>query len=143
MQTFLPYRSFEKSARALDNKRLGNQRVEAHIILKILEKKRKSPDIKIAWGNHPAVLMWEGYEEALKEYYNTMVRVWKEKGFRNSMKLFRLSKNITYPGWLNSRKFHASHRSNLLRKNKEFYLQYKWTQPDNLPYVWPVRKNSK
>lgn len=35
MQTFLPYSSFEESAKCLDNKRLGKQRVEAKQILEI------------------------------------------------------------------------------------------------------------
>jgi len=37
VNTFLPYESFEKSAQALDNRRLGKQRSEAVQILNILE----------------------------------------------------------------------------------------------------------
>ena len=33
---------------------------------------------------------------------------------------------------------HASHRSNLLRKDPEHYMQFGWTEPPDLPYVWPV-----
>lgn len=33
---------------------------------------------------------------------------------------------------------HASHRSNLLRKEPEYYTQFGWTEPPDLPYVWPV-----
>ena len=36
------------------------------------------------------------------------------------------------------KKIHASHRSNLLRKDPEFYGKYGWTEPDNLEYIWPV-----
>jgi hypothetical protein len=45
-----------------------------------------------------------------------------------------------YPPWLGDEAFHASHRSNLLRKNPEWYGQFGWTEPDDLPYVWPVGK---
>ena len=36
MQTFLPYPDFERSAKVLDNKRLGKQRVEVLQILNVL-----------------------------------------------------------------------------------------------------------
>jgi len=99
MQTFLPYRNFRESAECLDYKRLGKQRVEAWQILNALVNKRNGVTQKldkngklrkIGWLNHPAVIMWEGYEQALKEYYNTMVMVWEEKGYNNSMVLLSL-----------------------------------------------------
>ena len=62
MQTFLPYADFVKTAKCLDYRRLGKQRVEAFQILNILEGKTT----KAGWKHHPAVLMWEGYENALK-----------------------------------------------------------------------------
>ena len=34
MQTFLPYPDFARSARCLDNRRLGKQRVESYQILR-------------------------------------------------------------------------------------------------------------
>jgi hypothetical protein len=33
---------------------------------------------------------------------------------------------------------HASHRSNLLRKDSEFYGKFGWAEPDDLPYFWPI-----
>ena len=42
------------------------------------------------------------------------------------------------PKWLGNKKFHASHRSNLLRKDREWYSQFGWTEPDDLPYIWPT-----
>ena len=44
-----------------------------------------------------------------------------------------------YPYWFGNEKINASHRSNLLRKNPEFYGKYGWTEPDNLEYIWPVK----
>ncbi len=41
MQTFLPYTDFKQSARCLDYKRLGKQRLEARTILNILEGRGK------------------------------------------------------------------------------------------------------
>lgn len=43
------------------------------------------------------------------------------------------------PPWFGREDFHASHRSNLLRKHPDWYRQFGWYEPDDLPYVWPVR----
>jgi len=150
MQTFLPYRSFQESAECLDYKRLGKQRVEAMQILNALKNRKQNITHKfdkngklrkIGWLNHPAVLMWEGYEDALKSYYNTIVTEWVSRGYNNNMKLFKLKASIKYPSWLGNKKFHASHRSNLLRKDQQYYSQYLWTESSNLEYVWPVQKD--
>jgi len=42
------------------------------------------------------------------------------------------------PLWLGNEELHASHRSNLLRKAPLWYGQFGWTEPDDLPYIWPV-----
>jgi hypothetical protein len=39
--------------------------------------------------------------------------------------------------------FHASHRSNLLRKDRDYYGAFGWTEPDDLPYVWPGQRIEK
>ena len=53
------------------------------------------------------------------------------------MELYEINYNkIIYPHWLGYEPFHASHRSNLLRKDAEYYSQFGWTEPDNLPYIW-------
>lgn len=36
MQTFLPYEDYEESAKSLDYRRLGKQRVETYQLLKVL-----------------------------------------------------------------------------------------------------------
>ena len=72
MQTFLPYADFSKTAKCLDYKRLGKQRVEAKQILNILLDRTETK----GWRNHPAVLMWVGYENALKIYYNMILDEW-------------------------------------------------------------------
>jgi len=131
MQTFLPYPSFEKSAKALDYKRLGKQRLEAKQILNAL-----MPNSTSRWRNHPAVKMWKGYEKALKLYYNEMVKEWIRRGYKNSMSLYEVS-DVILPHWLGNSEFHSSHRSNLLRKNYDFYCQYGWIENLSKPYIWP------
>ena len=68
MQTFLPYASFTDSLKALDNKRLGKQRVEAMQVLKALH----IPDY--GWRHHPCVKMWNGYDKALCDYMNKSIK---------------------------------------------------------------------
>ena len=46
---------------------------------------------------------------------------------------------IVMPKWMGDETFHASHRSNLLKKDPEFYGKYGWTEATDLDYLWPVR----
>jgi hypothetical protein len=130
MQTFLPLDSFLRSAKVLDFRRLGKQRVEARQILNTLL-------YDSAWRNHPAVKMWAGYELALMEYENVMIEEWVSRGYRNTMELMPVKIPFELPPWFGDPAFHASHRSNLLRKDFEWYSQFGWVEPDDLPYVWP------
>jgi hypothetical protein len=131
MQTFLPYPDFERSAQVLDYRRLGKQRVEARQILNALAGRTKG------WINHPAVRMWRGHETALKAYYNTMVEEWIRRGYNNTMTKEKVDPGWNPPPWLN-KAFCAAHRSNLLRKDPEFYGRLGWSEPDDLPYLWPA-----
>ena len=132
MQTFLPYADFVKTAKTLDYRRLGKQRVEAMQILNVLTGKQKK-----GWQNHPAVLMWKGHEAALMLYHNVMIDEWKLRGYRNNMVKYDVSDRVNLPEWIGDIDFHASHKSNLLRKDPVWYAQYGWNIPDNLEYVWP------
>ena len=62
MQTFLPDPDFERTARILDDRRLGKQRVE---VLQILNAMHRTSG---GWVNHPATRMWRGFEPALVAY---------------------------------------------------------------------------
>ena len=135
MQTFLPYADFERCAAALDSRRLGKQRVEAWQILRVLRGQSRG------WRNHPAVLMWRGYEDALGQYLNAMSAEWERRGYANMMPRYPLPEvgETVMPTWLGDEALHASHRSNLLRKDPGFYGRYGWVEAPDLPYVWPVR----
>jgi hypothetical protein len=150
MQTFLPYPDFERSARVLDARRLGKQRVESLQVVRALTREG------YGWANHPAVLMWQGFEEALGRYGLTCCEVWLEQGFgdtcaatiaedlqaagvagiRSQAELRRTGR---LPWWLGDEDFHRSHRSALIRKDPERYGPLFPGIPDDLPYVWPVR----
>lgn len=138
MQTFLPEASFVLTAQVLDRQRLGKQRVESWQILRALRGETKG------WTTHPATLMWSGYEAALILYSIAICEEWISRGYKDTMlprfeaALADLGDFAVLPPWLGDEAFHASHRSNLLRKDHAFYARYGWSEPDDLPYVWPA-----
>lgn len=137
MQTFLPYEDFMKSARALDNKRLGKQRVEGMQILNTLETNN-------GWRHHPIVKMWDGHEAWLVLYTTMVCHEWKQRGFQDTVlnKIldkygqFVLEKPKPKPHWLGNKELHSSHRANLLRKDPEWYEQFSWRDDPTKPYYW-------
>jgi len=138
VNTFLPFQDFKRSAQALDNKRLGKQRVEALQILRANLGETKG------WRNHPAAKMWRGHEYYLYYYIIAMCDEWEARGFKDTCrdqaselviahKPYVLNTNKR-PWWLGLRDFHRAMRSNLKRKDPE---HYDFPGPDDLPYLWP------
>lgn len=149
VQTFLPYPDFEQSARALDRKRLGKQRVECIQVMRGLVRS------DYGWRHHPAVTMWRGHEEALARYALTCCAVWTELGFADTCAATiladveeagvgevrtqqELADAGALPSWLGDEAFHRAHRSALRRKDPEFYGERFADVPADLDYVWPV-----
>lgn len=91
MQTFLPVPDFGKSARILDWRRLGKQRLEPVICIMAFSICRAS-------SRHPAVRMWRGYEDALIDYGNKIILEWIDRGYVNNM----LEHGIVLPPWFGS-----------------------------------------
>jgi hypothetical protein len=149
MQTFLPYPDFAASARALDRRRLGKQRVEALQVLRALVVPG------YGWRHHPAAKMWTGYEEALTRYGLDVCAVWCGLGGADTcaVKLSdEYARSVTgetvrtqaalvaageVPPWLGDDAVHRSHRSALVRKDPEHYAAQFPDVPPDLPYVWP------
>lgn len=147
MQTFLPYADYTHTAKVLDDQRLGKQRVECKQILLALRKwKLLAQGMKpatTAWMNHPAVLMWKGFERELCAYGMAMCWEFKARGNRDELEDWFFEESDEWPAcdkpsWLGDERLHASHRSNLLRKNPFLYQQHQWKEPNDLPYHWPV-----
>ena len=155
MQTFLPHSDFARSVAALDNKRLGKQRVETLQIFAVLVGYRwnrtgTEPVIEAyepkAWRNHPAVLGWVGFEAGLLAYQEATCREWTRRGFADSClasttALFEASDRPAArrrPAWTIDPAVHRSHQSNLIRKDPEFYLPLFPGVPADLDYLWPT-----
>ena len=149
MQTFLPLPDFTESARALDVRRLGKQRVEALQVLRGLTVPG------YGWRHHPAVRMWTGYEEALVRYGLEVCAVWRAgdradtcadllaagmaaaTGVTAVRGQAELAAAGEVPPWLGDDALHRSHRSALVRKDPGHYGPLFPGTPDDLPYVWP------
>lgn len=160
INTFLPYSDFQKSAQCLDYRRLGKQRVEAWQIYQTLKKRGyqsclcgcnevfnghcvgcNSKIKKTAWYNHPIVKMWSGFENSLLRYGMAICEEWKSRNYNDNMldkfiSVYNISKDIKTPKWLGNKKFHSAMRSNLLRKDKNYYSKFGWKEKNNLPYYW-------
>jgi len=155
MQTFLPSSDFCLSAEWLDKQRLWKQVLETHQILNVLLKRTGSK----GWQNHPAVLMWKGYEEALKLYYNTFLFEWFRRGGKTKLLIEKIDPaNLNFPTWLGNEEFHSSHRMALLGKAQkkldltgkrdmiEWYGQWNWPEKPlsssegYYKYIWPTQK---
>jgi len=136
MQTFLPYSDFTDSVKCLDYKRLGKQRVEA------MQTYNQITKGKGGYPYHPVNKMWQDYPDALAYYHNLCINEWIERGYKNTMEYLPIQikdkhlERLKLPHWLGNEQLHASHRSNLLRKDYAFYSQYGWQEPTNMPYIW-------
>lgn len=154
MQTFLPYSDFDATARALDQRRLGKQRVEAMQIIRALTRP------VYGWKHHPAVLMWRSHEEALGAYSLAICSEWCRRGHADTCaaKILddleaagvpapprsqaELELAGALPPWLGDEALHRSYRSALVRKDPTWYLE-QFDDPGDLPFVWPVRSDTR
>lgn len=142
MQTFLPSPCYVESMACLDNVRLGNQVYREGKTL-----------LGGKWPNHPASKMWVGYEQSLALYcFRGAQEMVHRKGTKHSWsdevclrwlhyfqdRIAELPDTGT-PPWIGDPEIHASHRSNLLNKDPEYYSRFGWNEPHDLPYKWPVQ----
>lgn len=138
VNTFLPWPDEKKTAKSLDNKRLGKQRVEGLQIL------RANLGLTKGWRNHPAAVMWRGHEGALAQYICAICDEWESRGYVDNVRaqvleLWKASafpdSSFAKPWWWGKRQIHRSHKSNLKRKDPDYYS---FNVPDDLPYRWPT-----
>lgn len=147
VNTFLPYSDFVDTAKSLDYRRLGKQRVEAWQILQALLGNTRG------WVNHPATKMWRGHERALCDYGIAICNEWITRGYQDTMreKFIAIHSELIdtgLPEWLGNYDFHRSHQSNLKRKDAEYYnfdveddLPYLWVDATTMKYTWGKRPN--
>jgi Pyrimidine dimer DNA glycosylase len=161
VQTFLPYTSTIACAQGLDNKRLNKQILEGYQILNILSGKSKGG----AWRNHPAVLMWKGFERGLWTYIEAMVQIANLRGIKteNNVRNLKALHDQCWETWGDKRpefwndetkvmRIVTTHRANLFNKDPMYYAKYQSAvnSPYNSPccpdrkepckYYWPTHE---
>jgi hypothetical protein len=161
MQTFLPQSDYHVSAAILDNKRLNKQILECYQILNVLSGKSRTG----GWRNHPAVLMWKGFERGLWSYVQAMIAEAKSRGIKTENNEINLNslKDLCWDNWGNNipdyfqdenklLRIVTTHRANLFKKDPLLYapFQYAVTSINNVPccperkepckYYWPTHE---
>jgi hypothetical protein len=142
MQVFLPYKCFEQSAKVLDMKRLGKQRVEVLQLLNSITKIKNNEPYK-GWSNHPCRKMWHNYSNALVVYGQAICKEWLSRGYKDTCydkitSFYNPNEETVVPSFVGDDNFHESHRSMLIQKKPDFYRSLFPDTPDNLEYIWPV-----
>lgn len=146
MQTFLPYKNFYESAKVLDQKRLGKQRVEVLQLLNSIRASKEGTPYK-GWKNHPCRHMWymkdkHDFSNALVEYGLDVCIAWKERGYKDTC-FHKIAAHYNkgaghhYPEWLGRDDIHQSHRSMLIQKDYFWYRNIWPDERNDLEYVWP------
>jgi hypothetical protein len=134
VNTFVTSADVTECARSLDYRRLGKQRVEAYQLHLALTGQRKG------WRNHPAAVMWDGFEDALAMYANACIEEWKRRGYRNTMEHLPVrSASPEFPPWWNWEPLILSHKASLNRKDSTYYHFDVPADYAALGYVWPSK----
>lgn len=145
---FVPRSTFVESLIDLDypkpghpTSRLGKQRAETKQILNAVTGVTKG------WQRTPMVLMWKGYPGALAQYGAICCRIWRLRGFQDSLlpwfeEMMERYPDNRKPWWWGDERVHLSHRSMLLQKDPDWYGPLYPDTPINLPYFWPVTKEN-
>jgi hypothetical protein len=137
MQTFLPSANPATAARMLDSKRLNKQILECYQILNVLSGKSPTG----GWRNHPAVLMWKGYERGLWTYVQAMIIEAKYRGIKtenNEANLNRL-KDQCWNQWGSNRpsfwtdnnklmRVVTTHKASLFDKDPMYYSKFSYAK---------------
>jgi hypothetical protein len=133
MQTFLPSANATVAASMLDSKRLNKQILECYQILNVLSGKSKGG----GWRNHPAVLMWKGYEKGLWKYVQAMIVEARSRGIRTENNEANLNnlKDLCWdiwgdnpPSFWNDKtklmRVVTTHKASLFDKDPMFYARF-------------------
>lgn len=150
MQTFLPFKNFNRSASSLDSRRLNKQLLEGRQIYSIISTNKTSG----AWANHPAVKMWRNFDNALYLYLVAMRDECIKRGIATDKNWDAITKmhngnwfrgsGIVMPPWLGDERLHVSHKQNLYVKDPIHYVDFWYVENEKIRccekcnYFWPT-----
>lgn len=136
----MPYgQYYDETAKCLDNKRLGKQRVETYQILRILTGETYGK----GWTNHPATRMWQNHVFQLYVYQTAICTEWQRRGFKDTVlessqelvKKYNIKPSIKLPEWMTNPAVAITHRANLYLKDPIYYFEFQDEAKIYLDYV--------
>lgn len=147
MNTWLPYPNYALSAHALSPRLIGQQRIDAIQLLRILGTRNSGGQYRF----HPIVGMWRGCHVSLIRYANAMIREWVARGGQDNFPLLDTKAGLKnwglpedwhtdphrLPSWLGFNRLHASHRAALLKKDVSWCAFFDWDEPPVHDLFWP------
>jgi len=92
--------------------------------------------IKLGYVYHPIIPMWFHYVPALLYYIKVHVDEFNFRGYSNRVNI-PLEGIVSYPPWCYEADFLIRHRSNLIRKNPQWYMPIFPGVINDMPYFWP------
>jgi hypothetical protein len=75
--------------------------------------------ITTGFRKHPAICMWLGFEEALKDYINAHIEIWISRGKNNTMRTYTVPPNYLRPHWTFSDSVINNFKSTLIEREIE------------------------
>jgi len=175
VNTFLVHPDYTINSRLLDFRRLNKQITEATQIYKTCmrikpyilnptniwdyynQAKIIVATYKIPWGNHPAVIMWLGFENSLCDYIAACYHEWTTNRRRKNGTCCKYKNKPPVPTgpsikpwWIYNTRIILSHRialwnKELDRNEPKWYTKIKLfidarnQVKDDLPYIWPSK----
>lgn len=147
MQTYLPYADFYETAHCLRDYDLTTQIEHTVIILSTLHEL----DGFDGYQTHRAVKMWREYDAQLSHYGLVMCEEAEKRGLEVSGQDERLAWHLgniasvedfemSKPPWMLDRRMkrvETTSRAVLLRRDRDFYKQYKWNVPEMSTLYYP------
>lgn len=79
---------------------------------------------------HPAIEMWLGFEDALRDYINAHIEKWISRGYENNMETYQVPPSYPRPAWTYSPEVIRNFRSTLIER-----------EIDRLEPVWYLRQD--
>lgn len=146
VNTFILSSDNNETARLLRQPHLVKQITEGFQILSILEGTNKGK----GFVNHPAVKMWEGYTEGLKDYIYCMMKEAKRREYKvnsDKMKSIKQEETPEFPNWFYNKRMHECHRAMLCHKHPEYLEIFEKAEYEintehykgKYGYIWPSK----
>lgn len=149
LMVWLPYPNLRLSVHCLSAFHLGKQFADSVTILRVLAGHNGGGHGKFvtttsAWGHNPESLLVYSSFAHTELYKRGWTRDHPNPRTPEGKKHFKLpgewyTDEYQVPDWVGVERIHASHRSYLITKDREWYSQFAWTEYESRVIVWPKK----